>query len=87
MFHVRLPKAPVYGSIILAGVLLEMGNYGLIRFMEEFYVIKVKWYIKEDKLINLSIIIIILRIIIGSILNWVFYYDCYMNFYLFLILW
>nr|YP_009262823.1 NADH dehydrogenase subunit 4 [Wasmannia auropunctata]ANI87497.1 NADH dehydrogenase subunit 4 [Wasmannia auropunctata] len=38
MFHVWLPKAhveaPVYGSMILAGVLLKMGGYGLIRFME-----------------------------------------------------
>lgn len=35
-----LPKAhveaPVYGSIILAGVLLKMGGYGLIRLVEIF---------------------------------------------------
>lgn len=39
-FHVWLPKAhveaPVYGSIILAGVLLKIGRYGLIRFIELF---------------------------------------------------
>lgn len=39
-FHVWLPKAhveaPVYGSIILAGVLLKMGRYGLIRLIELF---------------------------------------------------
>lgn len=40
IFHVWLPKAhveaPVYGSIILAGVLLKMGGYGLIRLVEIF---------------------------------------------------
>nr|YP_010872948.1 NADH dehydrogenase subunit 4 [Pheidole flaveria]WGV34137.1 NADH dehydrogenase subunit 4 [Pheidole flaveria] len=38
--HVWLPKAhveaPVYGSMILAGVLLKMGGYGLIRMLEIF---------------------------------------------------
>nr|YP_010264253.1 NADH dehydrogenase subunit 4 [Carebara diversa]UIO59239.1 NADH dehydrogenase subunit 4 [Carebara diversa] len=40
IFHVWLPKAhveaPVYGSMILAGILLKMGSYGLIRLMEIF---------------------------------------------------
>nr|YP_004221804.1 NADH dehydrogenase subunit 4 [Pristomyrmex punctatus]BAJ53368.1 NADH dehydrogenase subunit 4 [Pristomyrmex punctatus] len=40
MFHVWLTKAhveaPVYGSMVLAGVLLKMGSYGLIRLMEIF---------------------------------------------------
>nr|YP_010872883.1 NADH dehydrogenase subunit 4 [Pheidole yeensis]WGV34072.1 NADH dehydrogenase subunit 4 [Pheidole yeensis] len=38
--HVWLPKAhveaPVYGSMILAGILLKMGSYGLIRILEIF---------------------------------------------------
>nr|YP_010872896.1 NADH dehydrogenase subunit 4 [Pheidole megacephala]WGV34085.1 NADH dehydrogenase subunit 4 [Pheidole megacephala] len=38
--HIWLPKAhveaPVYGSMILAGVLLKMGGYGLIRMLELF---------------------------------------------------
>jgi len=38
LFHLWLPKAhveaPVYGSIILAGVLLKIGGYGLVRLMK-----------------------------------------------------
>jgi len=47
LFHVWLPKAhveaPVYGSIVLAGVLLKIGRYGLIRLIEIFYKVRVKY--------------------------------------------
>lgn len=45
--HVWLPKAhveaPVYGSIILAGVLLKIGRYGLIRILEIFIKRRIKY--------------------------------------------
>lgn len=47
LFHVWLPKAhveaPVYGSIILAGVLLKIGGYGLIRLLSVLVKVRIKF--------------------------------------------
>lgn len=47
LVHIWLPKAhveaPVYGSMILAGVLLKIGRYGLIRILEIFITRRLKY--------------------------------------------
>nr|YP_009115389.1 NADH dehydrogenase subunit 4 [Myrmica scabrinodis]CEF49548.1 NADH dehydrogenase subunit 4 [Myrmica scabrinodis] len=47
LLHVWLPKAhveaPVYGSMILAAILLKMGSYGLIRLMEMLLYSSIKY--------------------------------------------
>nr|ARH54411.1 NADH dehydrogenase subunit 4 [Hippodamia undecimnotata] len=57
MFHLWLPKAhveaSVAGSMMLAGVMLKLGSYGLIRFMQLFLVLGVKI---NFLLINLSLL-------------------------------
>jgi len=37
------PPPPVYGSIILARILLKIGRYGLIRVMEVYYKVGIKY--------------------------------------------
>nr|YP_004021384.1 NADH dehydrogenase subunit 4 [Solenopsis richteri]ADP01804.1 NADH dehydrogenase subunit 4 [Solenopsis richteri] len=55
--HIWLPKAhveaPVYGSMILAGILLKMGSYGLIRLLEVFTYMSMKF---NYMILSLSII-------------------------------
>lgn len=56
-----------------------------IRLFYYIFFSRVKFYryinLSEDKLINISIIILVfLRIIIGSLLNWLFFFDYYLIF-------
>lgn len=63
LFHIWLPKAhveaPVYGSIILAGILLKLGRYGVLRFCQILFVDAVK----------INYILISLRIIGGVLVR------------------
>src|SRR6202051_3997773 len=59
-FHTWLPdahvEAPTAGSVILAGVLLKMGSYGLIRFSRPFFPAVVQYPKVRGTMIVLSII-------------------------------
>nr|AHB23646.1 NADH dehydrogenase subunit 4 [Ceratobaeus sp. MM-2013] len=61
LFHLWLPKAhveaPIFGSMVLAGVMLKLGGYGLIRFILVF-----------SKLMNTYKLIMIIYILIGSVI-------------------
>jgi len=62
-FHTWLPdahvEAPTAGSVILAGVLLKMGTYGLIRFSLPFFPMVVQYHAVRNWMIGLSIVGII----------------------------
>ena len=62
-FHTWLPdahvEAPTAGSVILAGVLLKMGTYGLIRFSLPFFPAVVQYPAVRNWMIGLSIVGII----------------------------
>jgi NADH-quinone oxidoreductase subunit M len=62
-FHTWLPdahvEAPTAGSVILAGVLLKMGTYGLIRFSLPFFPTVVQYPSVRAWMIGLSIVGII----------------------------
>src|SRR5512146_447599 len=62
-FHTWLPdahvEAPTAGSVILAGVLLKMGTYGLIRFSLPFLPAVVQYPAVRNWMIGLSIVGII----------------------------
>ena len=68
--------------IIVLSLLLTV-SYSIRLIYYLFFNRRIKFYrcvrIKEDWIINRSIIIIIiLRILVGSVLNWVFYFDNYL---------
>jgi NADH-quinone oxidoreductase subunit M len=62
-FHTWLPdahvEAPTAGSVILAGVLLKMGTYGLLRFSLPFFPLVVQYPAVRNWMIGLSIVGII----------------------------
>jgi len=62
-FHTWLPdahvEAPTAGSVILAGVLLKMGTYGLVRFSLPFFPTVVQMPVIRNWMIGLSIVGII----------------------------
>nr|YP_010610832.1 NADH dehydrogenase subunit 4 [Nanatka castenea]WAP91653.1 NADH dehydrogenase subunit 4 [Nanatka castenea] len=72
MFHFWLPKAhveaPISGSMILAGLMLKIGGYGLIRFMFVYENIFIKYsYIWYSLSIVGSILVSLICLIQGDV--------------------
>lgn len=72
----------VFMLLIIVISLLLTVSYSIRFFYYLFFNGRVKFYryvyVEEDAYFNLSMIMIIfIRIMLGSILNWIFYHDCY----------
>jgi len=68
-FHTWLPdahvEAPTAGSVILAGVLLKMGTYGLIRFSLPFF----PAVVHDPKVRGIMVVLSIIGIIYGGLVS------------------
>nr|YP_009912612.1 NADH dehydrogenase subunit 4 [Obrimoposthia wandeli]QLJ92318.1 NADH dehydrogenase subunit 4 [Obrimoposthia wandeli] len=64
-FHLWLPKAhveaPVFGSMILAGILLKLGVFGLIRFFQTFFSFS---YLGNNILVSIWVCFFLLGVVV-----------------------
>lgn len=74
----------IYILLFIVVSLIFTVSYSIRLFYYMFFR-EVKFYsyinLEEDKLINISMMILVFfRIVIGSLLNWLFFFDCYLIF-------